>query len=108
MGPAMVKSYAWPLIKSCGGHKRDLSDPPPLHRCNGLRDRWVNGLASARLRPCNRYTLSPPRDLHQVQTDPSVTICPRIPTPAQRVSRICAETDDLAAEALIRQLGEMF
>src|SRR5437870_3686655 len=53
-----------------------------------------------------RYTLEPAaaRHLHEVQTDPSVTIRPRIPTPAQRVSRICAVTDDVAAEALIRQL----
>jgi transposase-like protein len=32
-----------------------------------------------------------------VQTGAPVTIRPLIPTPAQRVSRICAETDVLAA-----------
>ena len=31
------------------------------------------------------------------RTDASVTIRPRIPTPSQRVSRICAGTDVLAA-----------
>ena len=38
--------------------------------------------------------------LDQVQTDASVTIPPRIPTPAQRVRHICAETDVLAALTL--------
>jgi hypothetical protein len=37
----------------------------------------------------------PPRHLHQAQTDASVTIRLLIPTPTQRVSRICAGTDAL-------------
>ena len=51
-------------------------------------------LARARFQPCYCH-------LHEVQTAsganrPSVTIRPPIPTPVQRVTRISAETDDLA------------
>jgi hypothetical protein len=42
----------------------------------------------------------PPRHLLKVQTDACVPIRPGISIPAQRVSRICAETDDLAADAV--------
>jgi hypothetical protein len=38
-------------------HTLQRSAAALLTRLNGLRDRWVNGLASTRLRPCNRYTL---------------------------------------------------
>jgi hypothetical protein len=45
--------------------------------------------------------IEPRRDICiNAQADASVTIRPPIPTPAQRVSRISAETDVLAAEAL--------
>src|SRR5438128_10698074 len=37
----------------------------------------------------------PPRHLHQVQTDASVTIRPLVLTPAQRVSHTSPETDVL-------------
>jgi hypothetical protein len=52
----------------------------------------------ATVKPLRRL---PPRHRHQVQPDASVTIRLPIPTPVQRVSYIGAETDDLAAEALI-------
>jgi hypothetical protein len=45
----------------------------------------------------------PPRHLHQVPTDASVTIRLLIPTPRQRVIRISAETDDLAKSGSARQ-----
>jgi hypothetical protein len=61
-------------------------------------------LASACLHP-NRHTVEPMRDLHQVQTDASVTIRPPIPTPAQRLNNICAETDILAADAAQGPIG---
>jgi hypothetical protein len=45
------------------------------------------------------------RPTRSTRTDASVTIRPRIPTPAQRVSRICAGTDVLAADADPEVLG---
>jgi hypothetical protein len=46
----------------------------------------------------------PPRHLHQVQTDASVTIRPLVLTPAQRVSHTSAETDVLQLKpAFMRQ-----
>ena len=60
-------------------------------RRNAFRQAGADGKPVTPLSP-------PPRHL-QVKTDASVTIRPRIPTPAQRVSRICAETDVLAADA---------
>jgi hypothetical protein len=49
------------VARSTDTRRTRCSDPSPtlFIRCNGLRDRWVNGLASVRFRPCNRYTLEP-------------------------------------------------
>ena len=69
-------------------------------RRDAIAQRSSPGLAS------NRSTVKPlsppPRHLHQVRTDASVTIRLLIPTPCQRVSRISAETDDLAKSGSAR------
>jgi hypothetical protein len=63
-------------------------------------------LARVHFQPFNRHTLSTsPRHL-QAKTDASVTIRPGIPTPIQRVTAICAETDVLQPSAAAGTLGE--
>jgi hypothetical protein len=59
-----------------------------------FRDRRLNDLRSAA------------RPTRSTGTDPSVPIRPRIPTPVQRVTRISAETDDLAksGSAAVRRI----
>jgi hypothetical protein len=72
--------------------KRKIS-APVFGNQGATAQRSSPGLAS------NRSTVKPlsppPRHLHQVPTDASVTIRLLIPTPRQRVIRISAETDVL-------------
>src|SRR5262245_13699654 len=81
-------------------------------RVKGWHDRSMPSAAAVapptRVQQCNPSPpLSRPRTILASQccasdpfnTHPSLPIRPRIPTPAQGVSNICAETDDLAAEA---------
>ena len=70
------------------------------HRFSESRCDRSTILARARFQPCYCH-------LHEVQTAsganrPSVTIRPPIPTPVQRVTRISAETDDLAKSGSAR------
>jgi hypothetical protein len=66
-----------------------------VHRFSAIRMRSLNDPRQGSLPTVRTVTplSTPPRHVHQVQTDASVTIRPLIPTPAQRVSRIRAETD---------------
>jgi hypothetical protein len=74
-------------------------------RRDAIAQRSSPGLAS------NRSTVKPlsppPRHLHQVRTDASVTIRLLIPTPRQRVIRISAETDDLAKSGSARPAPQL-
>jgi hypothetical protein len=72
------------------------------HRFSAIRMRSLNDARRGSLptvqtvKPLRRLQ---PRHLHEVQTDASVTIRLLIPTPAQWVSQILAETDGLAVDA---------
>jgi hypothetical protein len=81
-------------------------------RCSGDPGFSVHQVATGSLndvRQCSPATViplspPPPRHLHQVQTDASVTIRPLVLTPAQRVSHTSAETDVLQLKpAFMRQ-----
>jgi hypothetical protein len=81
-------------------------------RCSGDPGFSVHQVATGSLndvRQCSPATIiplspPPPRHLHQVQTDASVTIRPLVLTPAQRVSHTSAETDVLQLKpAFMRQ-----
>src|SRR5207245_806047 len=80
--------------RSTDTRRTRCSDPSPtlFIRCNGLRDRWVNGLASARLRSCNRYTLS--------RRDTCIRCKPTHPSPSACQFRLLL--NGLAASALRR------
>jgi hypothetical protein len=76
-----------------------------LGRCNGLRTRALKLLARASppvrtVKPLSRGTAP------AGENDASVTIRLQIPTPAQRVSRICAETDVLQLRAAAGGYGQ--
>ena len=65
------------------------------HPFSAIRMRSLNDPHQGSL-PTVKPLSPPPRHLHQVPTDASVTIRLLIPIPRQRVIRISAETDDLA------------
>jgi hypothetical protein len=85
-----------PLRDTASGANRPTATVKAERRFLAVRMRSLNDPRQGSLPTVQTVTLLsvPPRHL-QAKTDPSVTIRLLIPTPAQRVSHICAETDGL-------------
>jgi hypothetical protein len=77
------------------------------HPFSAIRVRSLNDPRRGSLPTVQTVTLlsTPPRHLHEVQTDISVTIRLLILTPGQRVNRIRAETDVLQRTTLLDTRG---